>query len=174
MRSSTTMMTGMLAAMVAACSPGLDWREFEPEGSGVVVSFPCRPDRLVRSVPLAGAPVRMEMLVCSVSGTTFALTFADVPDPSSVGPALAELRALAAINIGAPPATPSAWQVPGMTPSAQASRITVSGRRGDGRPVEEQATFFSKGRRVYQASVVGEHIAPEAASSFLAAPRFPR
>lgn len=173
MRSSTTMMMGMLAA-IAACSPGLDWREFEPEGSGVVVSFPCRPDRLVRSVPLAAAPVRMEMLVCSVSETTFALTFADVPDPAAVGPALAELRALAAINIGAPAATPSAWQVPGMTPNAEASRIAISGRRGDGRPVEEEALFFSKGRRVYQASVVGERIAPEAASSFLGAPRFPR
>lgn len=162
----------MVSCATAACSPGLDWREFEPAGSGVTVAFPCRPDRHARTVPLAGAPVRMEMLVCSAAGATFALTYADVAEPATVGLALAELRSLAAGNIGAAAPAVAAAQVPGMTPNPQAGRIALTGRRPDGTPIEQQALLFCKGMRVYQASVIGSPIAPEAASTFLGAPKF--
>lgn len=163
-----------MTTIVAGCSDGLDWREFEPEGSGVVVSFPCRPDRHERSVPLSGATVRMTMLACSKAGATFALTYADVADPSNVAPALAELRALAASNLDAPAADASPVQVPGMTPNPEAGRIAISGRRPDGGAIEQQALLFSKGLRVYQLSVVGGTIEPEAAAVFLGAPRLAR
>jgi len=174
MRSAAPFAALAALAASAACSPNLDWRAFEPEGSGVVVSFPCRPDRQARSVPLAGETVRMEVLVCSAGGTTFALGFADLADPARIGPALAELRSVAAANIGAARPTATPVVVPGMTPNAEAGRVTLSGRKPDDSPIEQQAIFFTKGLRVYQASVIGTPIPPEAAATFLGAPTFVR
>ncbi|HET9629769.1 MAG TPA: hypothetical protein VFP14_09845 [Novosphingobium sp.] len=166
-----TMAVLAAALVVLGCSPALDWREFEPEGSGVIASFPCRPDHHSRTVPLAGASVRMEMFVCNVAGTTFALTYADMADPAAVGPALGELKALAGANIGAAPEAAAAASVPGMTPHPQAGRVVAKGRRPDGGRIEQQALVFAKGVRVYQASVVGSSIPAEAAETFLGAPR---
>ncbi|HJV94503.1 MAG TPA: hypothetical protein VJ608_00645, partial [Albitalea sp.] len=62
-----------LVLSLAACSPALDWRDVQPEGSGAAALFPCKPDRFARSVMLAGAKVQMVLASCAASGTTFAL-----------------------------------------------------------------------------------------------------
>ena len=148
---------------LASCAPALDWREFSPEGSRLTAVFPCRPDRHSRQVALPGATAPMQMVVCAAGGATYAITFVDVDAPARVGPTLAELRTLAARNIEGSPSDTPAFQVPGMTPNPQAGRLTIAGRLPDGAPVQAQAVFFSKGLRVYQASVIGA-VLPEAAT----------
>lgn len=157
---------GALLLAMGGCSPALDWRELRPDGAGLMATFPCRPDRHERSVPVAGAPVRMQMLVCGASGATYAVTFFDVAEPAAVTPALAALRRLAVTNIGAeqPAFTPA--PVAGMTPNEQAAHLSARGRLPDGAAIEEQAVFFAKGLRVYQASVVGPAISAEGAEPF--------
>lgn len=154
------------AAGLGACSPTLDWREFEPEGSGIVATFPCRTDRHARQVTVGGSATRMEMLVCTAGGATYALTFIDAAAPEGVAAALADLRAVAVRNLGAAEAGFSLLQVRGMTPNAMAGRLRLSGRRPDGTVVHEQAAFFAKGLRVYQASVIGPSLDSEAADTF--------
>ena len=156
-----------------ACSPILDWREFQPEGSGAVVSFPCRPDRHARNVVVAGVSTRMEMWVCEAGEATYALSFINVADLPGANAALADLRAVAAANLGSAVATPSALHVPGMTPNPQTARVALAGHRPDGTPIEQQAAFFSKGQRVYQASVVGTKLSADAFDMFFAALRLP-
>jgi hypothetical protein len=169
-----TLSIPLLASLFGvACSPTLDWRELRPEGSGIAAMFPCKPDRHARPLRVAGHPVRMEMLVCSAGGATYALAFADLPDPAAVPVALQELRELAGTNIAAAPVPPLRLQVPGMTPYPQAARVSLSGRLPDGAAVQEQAVFFAKGLRVYQASVIGERPSAEAADTFLAGLRLP-
>jgi hypothetical protein len=158
----------VLSAALFGCSPVLDWREFEPEGSGVIVTFPCRPDRHARDVTVAGVTTRMTMLVCAAGAATYALTFIDVAEPSGVTAALADLRAVAAANLGAAAAAPDPLQVAGMTPNPQAARLQLAGRRPDGTTVQQQAAFFAKGLRVYQASVVGATLSAEAVDTFFA------
>ena len=166
----TTTIAGLVGACLAlACSPALDWRELRPEGSGIAALFPCKPDRNVRTLAVAGHHVRMEMLACSAAGATYALAYVDLPDPAAIGPALAELRGLAAANIGAAPGDSAALQVPGMTPHPQASRVALVGKLPDGAAVQEQAAFFAKGLRVYQASVIGTRLQGDGAQTFLAA-----
>ncbi len=165
----------LIATVVAAagCSPALDWREFVPEGTDVTVNFPCRPDRVARKVMLAGAATQMQMLVCSAGNATFALAFVDVDDPARVGDTLAELRRLAVANVqGATPET-LPLQVRGMTPNPGAARLSVSGRLPDGAAVRAHASFFVRGRRVYQASVIGSQPAPDAVEPFMAGLKFP-
>ena len=168
MTRSATLIAALAATCGAACSPALDWREFVPEGTDISVSFPCRPDRHARAVTVAGATAQMEMLACNAGDATFALAFVDVADPARVGATLAELRATAARNLqdASPQAAP--LQIKGMTPNEQAARLAITGRLPDGAAVQEHAAFFSRGLRVYQASVIGARPAPTVIETFIA------
>jgi hypothetical protein len=157
------------AAALLACSPTLDWRQLRPEGSGIAMSFPCKPERRVRDVALQGRPLHMAMFSCAAGGATYALAYADVPDPAAVAPTLAAWREQTAANIGAAPGVPAGLQVAGMTPNPQAGRSTWSGRRPDGGAVQVQGAFFVRGLRVYQASIVGGGVSGEAAEIYFTA-----
>jgi hypothetical protein len=150
------------------CTPTLNWREIQPEGSELFAMFPCKPERFARGVPIAGDKVEMRMSSCTVDGVTYAVAYASVPDPAKVAAALTELREAAASNIGGTPTGGGAVSVPGMTPNPLAQRISLTGHGADGKALQEHAAFFVKGLRVYQASVVGAKIDAEAADTFIA------
>ena len=145
----------MALAGGAACSPTLNWREFSPDGSGIVASFPCRPDRVERKVTLAGAGRQMVLLACEAGGATFALAFTDAADPAGVAATLTELRTTTLRNVqaAAPQVLPA--QVPGMTQNPAALRLSAAGRLPDGGAVHTHAMLFTRGLRVYQATVIG-------------------
>jgi hypothetical protein len=169
MRPTTTSAMLATAAALLACSPTLDWRQLRPEGSGIAMSFPCKPERRARDVMLRGRPLHMDMLSCSAGAATYALAYADLADPAAVGPTLVALREQTAANIGAAPGAPTGLQVAGMTPNPHAGRSAWSGRLPDGGAVQVQAAFFTKGLRVYQASVVGSAVGGEAVETYFAA-----
>lgn len=164
-----------LAAGLAGtgCSPALDWREFQPEGSGIVATFPCKPDRHSRSVKLAVQTVRIELITCAADDTQFALSYFDLDDPAKVSAALTELQNLAAGNLGASGQQTQRAAVPGMTPNPEAAQVKLEGRQPDGSTLKEEAIFFAKGLRVYQATVLGRQLRPGAAEAFLAGLRLP-
>src|SRR5512139_2177354 len=91
----------ILGTALLGCTPALDWREVRPTGAGITLLFPCRPDSHARQVRLGADTVRLEMHACAAAGATWGLAFADVADPTRVGPALFELRAAAARNVEA-------------------------------------------------------------------------
>ena len=167
------MTTTVVLAVLVACSPALDWREFQPEGSGLVASFPCKPDRHARNIDLAVQRVRMELLVCEAGEARFALGYFDVAEPARVSQALIELRRLAAGNLGAKVDAALPAAVPGMTPNDHALRLRLDGRQPDGSVLQEQAVLFTKGLRIYQATVLGRQVSPDAADTFFAALRLP-
>ena len=155
-----------LVLSLVACSPALDWRDVQPEGSGAAVLFPCKPDRFARTLTLAGTKVQMTLASCAAAGTTFALRHADLDDPAKLSAALGELRGAAAQNIGGAPHDATPFAPRGATPNPLAERVAIEGRRADGHAVRMQAAFFARGMRVYQASVVGEQVDAEAADTF--------
>ncbi|HEX6707934.1 MAG TPA: hypothetical protein VF169_24555 [Albitalea sp.] len=158
---------GALAVLgLAACSPPLDWREVRPIDSDVTALFPCKPQRLSRPVTLAGAKVQMDLVSCSAKDATYALAYARMPEPVQVSHALRQLRAAASANIGASAPSTAAWTVPGMTPNPLAEKLSLAGRGADGKSVQEQAVFFVKGLRIYQATLVGPEIDAQAAETF--------
>ncbi len=144
-----------LFALLAACAPALDWRQFQPDGWPLQLAMPCKPVDQQRSVPLAGATVALRMLSCSADDHVFAVASTDVGDPARVAPALQALAAAAKANVRATVADEQAAQVPGMTPQAAARRWRLRGQLPDGRPVAEQLQVFAHGTRVFQASVIG-------------------
>lgn len=158
---------------LAACSPTLDWREFVPQDSGLSVNLPCRPDHHARPVVLGSATVQMNMLVCSAGEATFALSYFDVADPARISGTLIDWRAAALGNVQARDAQTVPLQIKGMTPNAEAVRVTAAGRLPDGAAVQEHTAFFVHGLRVYQAAVIGAHPSPETVDTFFGGLKFP-
>jgi hypothetical protein len=155
-------------AALAACAPSFDWRDARPEGSGVAMLFPCRPDRHERAVRIAGAEMRMQMHSCKAAGAIFSLAFVDAAQPAQVAPLLAELRAHAAANIGGAPEV-HPFAPPGATPNEYSALLQIPGRLPDGRRVTEHAAFFVKGLRLYQATAIGETLPVDAVQTFFGA-----
>ncbi|MBX3645442.1 MAG: hypothetical protein KF720_20470 [Rubrivivax sp.] len=154
------------AVLLTGCAPTLDWRELRPEGSGLAVLMPCKPDSQARPVSLASTQVRMQLHACSAGGVTWGVAFADIGDPARVGAALEELRASAARNLGGAETAALPLQIPGATPNPASRRVQVSGRMPDGRAVVEQTAVFAKGTRVFQAVALGTKLEPEAVATF--------
>lgn len=173
MTSARTFLPLLGLAVSVACSPALNWRETRPQGADIVAMFPCRPDRHARTVIVAAAKVQMQLLACKAGGATYALSFIDVAEPSGVTPALGELRALVLANLGAGSAQTLPLPLAGITPNPQTARLALRGRLPDAAAVQAQAAFFARGLRIYQASVIGSTLAPEAVDIFFSGLRFP-
>ncbi len=164
----------ILACANVACAPTLDWREVRPESSGLVALFPCKPAGNTRQLRIVGVTVEMSLFSCSAGGATYAVAFADIGQPQLIGQALDELAAAAARNIGAMGShaiAPS--HIEGMTPNPHTGRQAFAGQLGDGRRVEEQVAVFSRGMRVFQATMVGEKLDVQAVETFFGALRLP-
>jgi hypothetical protein len=121
---------------------------------------------------LAGAPVTLSLLVCPAGNQTWALAHADVVDPARLAPALAELLASAASNVGAQPMPGTPLQVTGATPNPASVRVRMHGRLPDGRPMQMQVAVFTHGTQVFQATVLGEQVSDEASEIFLSSLHF--
>lgn len=163
----------VLSAGLAACTPAMNWREVRPADSQAVALFPCKPDNHARRVMLAGAEVSMQLASCTASGHVYALSHADVGQADRVTPALQALARAAADNIGGQATRIGAQSVPGMAAHPLAQRWAVTGQRADGSPIEAQVAVFTRGSRVYQASVVGPMIDRDASTVFFEALKLP-
>ena len=122
---------------------------------------------------LAGAGRKMALLACEAGGATFALAFVDAADPAGVAATLAELRTIALRNVQAASPQVSPAQVSGMTPNAAAWRVSAAGRLPGGGAIQTHAAFFTRGLRVYQATVIGAEPPLPAVQTFFEALKFP-
>ncbi|MEO5695918.1 MAG: hypothetical protein ABIQ60_02150 [Burkholderiaceae bacterium] len=159
-------------ALGVGCSPTLDWREVAPEGGTLRVLFPCRPDHHARPMAIAGSKVQLDMFVCAAEGATFALSLVDEVDPTRIRATLIELREAAVRNVQGAAVRQEPLQIPGMTSNPEAWRLRLSGRLPDGVAIEEHAAFFTHGRRVYQATVIGSRPVPQAVETFFGSLKF--
>lgn len=151
---------------LSACAPALDWRDVRPAGAGVQLQFPCKPNGQSRAIMLNGQRVKLALYACAAGGTTWGLALADVTQPAQVGPALAELVASAANNLGAAAGKSLPWRVAGETPNDAAGVQRLEGKLPDGKKVQMQVLVFTRGTLVYQASVLGERVADDAVQTF--------
>jgi hypothetical protein len=90
----------------------------------------------------------------------------DVAAPAHVGTALLALRNGAAKNLSATEVQSASFNVQGMTPNANAALVSFQGRASNGEVVTSQIGLFSKGLRVYQATLFGSQVEPQASDTF--------
>lgn len=156
-----------LLASLGACSPAMEWRDMRPPGAQLRMAMPCRPDSLQREVALAGATVPLTLMACQVEGAMFAVSYADVGEPSRVGPVLVALAESARRNLQGQVESEAPAQVAGMTPQPAARRLVLSGHMPDGRALTSHTVLFSHGTRVFQATVMGEKLQDQAVRTFI-------
>jgi hypothetical protein len=160
------------SALLAGCTPPLDWREFRPDGgAGLVMLLPCRPASHARMLTLGWASVRTTLHACTASGVTWGIVAADVQDPARVSAALTDLKASAAANLAVMAPVPVAGAVRGATPNPQAGWFALEGRYPDGRAARMQLAVFAHGTTVIQASALGERLDSEAVDNYFASLR---
>jgi len=152
-----------LAAVLplTACSPGLDWREVRPEGADVLVMFPCKPT-ISAHPPTRAEPVAMGLAQCEAAGQSFALSWAEVDDPAQLTAVLRQMRESLASKMSARRSEPYALQVPGMTPNIEAKQQSLIGAQE-----QAQVAVFTRGRRVYQAVMLGARPSAAAWDAFV-------
>lgn len=149
------------------CSPTLDWRDWRPIDSGMMLTLPCKPTPQARTVRLAGETVRLSLHACSAGGQTWALAYADMGDPRLLGRALAELRDSAAANVNASNTQPrAALVIPGVTPHPESGRWVLQGKLPDGTLISEELAVFARGTVVFQATVLGQTLPAEGVITF--------
>jgi hypothetical protein len=165
------------ASCLVACSPALNWRQMDlAEADGLRVRFPCKPDRIERSLRLDGVaqPLRMAMWSCEAAGATWVLSATRLDSATEVSPTLRALAAATEGNLAwadrrarqqAPALTLPAWQrtdtgavhLPGMTPNPDARGWRIQGLKPDGasgaQPLTVDAWHFSHGLTVFQAAI---------------------
>jgi hypothetical protein len=134
---------------MAACSPSLDWRQVALDGDGVTL-MPCKPERVARTVAVAGTSARGTMWVCDAGGYNWSVTALRFDgEPQAAAASVAVAQALAA-NLGAPPPTENAkddWSV--------GRRWTSVGRRPDGQAVTAWARLSRRGETLLQQVILG-------------------
>ena len=156
-------------ALLAACSPTLNWREVRPEGTRLALLLPCKPDKAQKTVPLGGPATPLSMLGCDAGGATFAVAVAQLGDASQAAPVLTQWQSLTLANMKAGPARVSPLKLPG---AADAILVTAQGRRADGTVVSGQAAYFAQGSQVFQVVMYAERIMPEVAETFFSSLKF--
>ncbi len=169
---ATSLAAVAAAALVGGCAPALDWRDVRPQGVALQLQLPCKPSGQSRDLTLAGTRVNLALHACAAGASTWGLAAADMRDPALVGPALQELAAAAAGNLGTQPADLQALTVAGATPNAASGLQRLTGRLPDGKPAQMQLAVFAHGTWVYQASVLGEKIDEAGAQAFFSSLRF--
>lgn len=162
----------LVSGALAACNPAYNWREVRIEPGGLKAMLPCKPDKGVRTVPMAGRTVSLEARGCDAGGATFAVLSADVGAPEHAGEALAQWQAAALANIRGTAANASPFLPPGASGLPQSLQVVATGQRPDGSKVESQAAYFARGSWVFQAVIYAGQLRPELTETFFSALQF--
>ncbi|MGZ3184177.1 MAG: hypothetical protein ACXU8N_17210 [Telluria sp.] len=136
-----------VAAMLAACSPHYNWRDYVSPDAPYRAMFPDKPASFTRSVNLDGMDVKMTMTATEIDNTMFAIGSAEAPDAPHAQTALEAMKTALVRNIGGK--ITAEKRDPGRSIDVEAS-----GTR-NGRPVRLVGRFVANGARVYQVVVMG-------------------
>ena len=162
----------MLALAATACSPTLNWRDVRPEGTNLGLLMPCKPDSVVKKVPLGGQPTSLQLLGCDAGDLTFALSSAEVADAAQTPAILASWQQATLTNMKAAKAD----SVSNLTIKGGAGTTAVwvkaTGMRADGKAVAGQAVYFAKGATVFQAVIYGADIKADVAETYFSGLKF--
>lgn len=164
-----------LLLALAACNPALNWRETRFDPGSLVALLPCKPDRGTRTVPLGGPPVELNMAGCEAAGATFAVMVAQLDDAGLAGEALAGWKKVTLANMRASAVSEVPFQLAGALP--ESVRVTATGLRPDGQPVQAQAVWLARssgaGVLLVHAVIYADVVQADVADTFFTGLRLP-
>lgn len=138
---------------LAACTPSLNWREVRIEGSPLVATMPCKPERFAKTVPFVGGATRtLTMLTCEAEGAAFAVTMADMGDPALTIAALDQWDKVTRQHVKLSSVVAEQPMMPaGATPNPNSRMIVGKGQRPNGQAMQVHMAYFSRGSQMFQA-----------------------
>ena len=161
---------GATLLALAACSPGLNWRQTRSDNSALRALLPCKPDKATREVEMGGLKLQMDMQGCDAAGATFAVSHVHVDDGALAAPLLEGWRAAVLAHVHAAPPGTAPFVPPGAMAGPQAVRLQTKGKRADGTTIAVDAAWFGsvgpKGFDLFHAAMFSERPMPEAAETF--------
>ncbi|MDB5819293.1 MAG: hypothetical protein JWQ11_2933 [Rhizobacter sp.] len=98
----------------------------------------------------------MRLHSCVAGDATFALTVSDIADAALVSKSLDALKQSAIRNIDATSTSRTMFSLKGTAPAVAAERLASVGRLPDGSAVLQNAAFFVKQSRIYQATILSK------------------
>ena len=143
--------------IAAACTPGLDWREYRPPDGRFVVLFPQKPGKSERRLATPAGEVMMHMYSVRVEETVLGAGFADFATPPDKT-VLGAMRDALVKNIGGRLAGERAVAAGGYA----GIEIVATGVLGAGErsaPAELRARLLVRERRYVQLVVAGRKAA---------------
>lgn len=161
---------GSAVAVLAACSPALNWREVKLDEAPLAILLPCKPDKGARTLPIAGKPTELRMLGCEADGMLFSVASAQLADAADVAATLTQWKAAMLANAGAAASQDSRFTPPGATPYATATLARFQGQSG-GAPVAAAVAVFARDHQIFQAAVFGKQLDNAATDTFFGSAR---
>ncbi len=149
------------AALLAACNPALDWREYHSDEGGYSVLLPQKPGRAQRTLATPAGQVTMHMLSAQVDGMLFGAAsagFSTAPEPATQEAMRAALlRNIDGTVVSDKPVT-AAGNSAGVPATLTGREVIKRGSFGSGERAaqgELRARFFVRGNRYYQIAAIG-------------------
>jgi hypothetical protein len=155
----------LASALLGACSPKYNWRDYASPDAPYRVTFPAKPASVTRTIDLDGRQVSMTMTAAEVDGATFAVGSAEAPDEAQARKALPAMMQALLRNIGAPDTQARL----GAGAQGQAIGDIDATGTANGAPVRLVGHFEARGKRFYQVIVLGKAnaVPPEQVEQFL-------
>jgi hypothetical protein len=155
----------LACALLAACSPKYNWRDYASPDAPYKIMFPAKPASATRTIDLNGMQVSMTMTAAEVDGATFAVGSAETPDEARARNALPAMKQALLRNIGADDGQGNLQAEAG---GKAVSEVDATGR-ANGVPVRLVGHFEARGKRIYQVIVLGKAnaVPPEQVEQFM-------
>ena len=162
----------LLAGLMLACQPALNWREVAFDQGGLKLMLPCKPDRANRVFPIDKQEFEFIMLGCEADGIHFSVASTHLEDPAQITTVLGLWQAATLASVRSSSSSASAFVQPGAASNANSKRVIGPGRDAENLPIVSQAAYFTKGTRIYRAMILFRKADPEAFEAFFSGLRF--
>jgi hypothetical protein len=168
----TLILPVLAAALLSACSPTYNWRDYSSADAPFRVMFPDKPAVHKRTIDIGGMKVDMTMTAVDVDGTTFAVGSAEAPDAAKAAEALGAMKTALVRNIGATVTKEktSAVATASGANSVQSASIDIEATGAqNGTPMKLVGHFEARNKRFYQVIVMGKEkaLSPEQTDQFI-------
>jgi hypothetical protein len=142
----------LVCALLGACSPKYNWRDYASPDAPYRVMFPAKPASVTRTIDLDGKQVSMTMTAADIDGATFAVGAAEAPDEAQAQAALPAMMRALLRNIGA---GDSQARLHAGADGRTVGEVDATGK-SNGAPVRLVGRFEARGKRFYQVIVLGK------------------
>lgn len=147
------------AAILTACNPRFDWREYRSPDAHFSALFPGKPAVLTREIDLDGKKVSLTMTASEVDGNTFAVGSAELDTVQQAQAALPAMKQALLNNIkgtlrSEKSATAASSNASGTHRQSTLS-IEATGIR-NGQPALLIGRFVAQDRRIFQIIILGQ------------------